>query len=433
MKLSGLLVGIAVPLVLAAPAAAADRSTAVADWTRNGHEAIATATKFPAKEAVYMGIVSATIYDAAVWADHGYRLYGDVRVKAPPWAARDASVTAAAHDMLVALFPEQHAQLDALATVSLEAVPPGRARDAGVQAGRAIAAQLLAFPAIAGAITTLRSPEHYTQTPPGPGVYEPTGAAPIGTTLPDVPPLALASAAKLRPPGPPPTTSAAYAQDLAEVALLGRRSSTARTAQQTATAWFWTDLDVPQWNRALVRLAASRRLDAAETARMLALANVAGGDAMIACFDSKYSARFWRPVQAIHTADPTWEPLFPTPPFPEYPSAHNCHSGAITQALTGFFGTARVPLVLDSLATTPAPTGCTACVPGVTHTFDRFDAALEEVENARVWAGFHFRRSDDAGAALGRRVGEYVADRLFRASTRCDGPPRRSVRSAALN
>jgi len=139
---------------------------------------------------------------------------------------------------------------------------------------------------------------------------------------------------------------------------------------------------------------------------MLALAHLAGGDAMIACFDAKYHYLFWRPIQAIARADTdgnlasapdrTWTPLRITPPFPEYPSAHACHSGALATVLAALFGSGRVDFTLDSLVT------------GQTRSYSRFADVLRDVNDARVWAGFHFRTSDVAGSTLGRRVGRFV-------------------------
>ena len=140
----------------------------------------------------------------------------------------------------------------------------------------------------------------------------------------------------------------------------GRVDSTRRTTAQTNQARFWTDHDLRQWNDGLLRLAAAHGLDLVQTARMLAMAHMAGGDAIIACFDAKYHYWFWRPYQAIPqadtdgnpatVADPTWPPLGTTPNHPEYPSAHACHSTAVVTALHAFFGTDKVTLSLDSRA-----------------------------------------------------------------------------------
>jgi hypothetical protein len=144
---------------------------------------------------------------------------------------------------------------------------------------------------------------------------------------------------------------------------------------------------------------------------MLAMAHVAGGDAMIACFDAKYHYWFWRPYQAIPLAgtdgnpatvpDPTWKPLGTTPNFPEYPSAHACHSTAVVTALEAFFGTDKIPFSLDSHVT------------GTTRHYDRLRDVVKDVDLARVLVGFHFFSSDEQGSSLGRQVGRYVVHHLF--------------------
>ena len=191
----------------------------------------------------------------------------------------------------------------------------------------------------------------------------------------------------------------------------GRVDSSARTAEQTSVARFWTDHDIPQWNRNLLRLADDRGLTSIETARMLAMAHVAGGDAMLGCFDAKYQYLSWRPVHAIQRAhtdgngrtlpDPTWQPLLPTPNHPEYPSAHACHTSAIAEVLEGFFGPGRQRFSMDSLVT------------GETRYYRRFNDVVEEMNNARVWAGFHFRYSQDDGTRLGQRVARFVVRNFF--------------------
>ncbi|HLM06102.1 MAG TPA: vanadium-dependent haloperoxidase [Blastococcus sp.] len=161
----------------------------------------------------------------------------------------------------------------------------------------------------------------------------------------------------------------------------------------------------------MLRLATARGLDLVQTARMLAMAHVAGGDGMIACFDTKYHDWFWRPYQAIPlaeedgnprtVADPSWTPLGTTPNFPEYPSAHACHSTAVVKALDAFFGTDKVPFTLDSRAT------------HTTREYRRLHGIVEDVDLARVLVGFHFFDSDRQGSRLGGKVGGYVARHYF--------------------
>ena len=229
--------------------------------------------------------------------------------------------------------------------------------------------------------------------------------------MPSVRPLALEYASQFRPDGRPKLTSGKYEEDFNEVKAMGRLDSSVRSAEQTAVARFWTDHDIAQWNRNLLRLAEARGLTTIETARMLAMAHVAGGDAMLGCFDAKYHYLSWRPVHAIQRADtdgnprtlpdPTWQPVLTTPNHPEYPSAHACHTTAIVEALESFFGPGRVDFSLDSLVT------------GDTRHYRRFTDIVADVNNARVWAGFHFRYSQEDGARLGRKVARFVTKRFF--------------------
>jgi hypothetical protein len=381
---------------------------AVADWSLIAQNAIvAVGKKFPGEAAVYMGIVHATIYDVVVAIEGGYRPFA-IAPTVPRNTSVDAAVAAAAHRVLVERFPDQRASLDDVYVAYLNGLPDGEATTNGISVGEEVGAGMLLLRANDGLDTIVP----YVQRPPAPGVYEPTApATPLGTRMPRVLPLALEYASQFRPNGPPALDSGEYAKDFNEVKDLGRFDSVQRSAEQTAAARFWTDHDVAQWNRNLLRLADARGLTAIETARMLAMAHVAGGDAMIGCFDAKYHYLSWRPVHAIHradtdgnphtTPDPTWQPLLPTPNHPEYPSAHACHTTAIAEALETFFGRGRVPFSLDSLVT------------GETRHYNRFTEVVAEVNNARVWAGFHFRYSQKHGSRLGREVARFVVTNFF--------------------
>ena len=250
---------------------------------------------------------------------------------------------------------------------------------------------------------------------PAPGVWRPAPGPVLGLVCPGCGRSRCGPPRSSDPATPTRLRSKAYAADLDQVKDLGRIDSTSRTPEQTSQALFWTDHDIRQWNDGMLRLAAARGLDLLRTARMLAMAHVAGGDAMIACFDAKYRYWFWRPYQAIPladsdgnpatVADPGWKPLGTTPNFPEYPSAHACHSTAVAMALGAFFGTDSVRLTLDSRA------------PGVTErtrTYRRLHDVVKDVDRARVLVGFHFLSSDLQGSALGRAVGRYVARHYFR-------------------
>ena len=381
---------------------------AVADWSVIAQNAIvAVGKRFPGEAAVYMGIVHATIYDVVVAIEGGYRPYA-ITPAVPPNTSVDAAVAAAAHRVLVGRFPDQQAGLDDVYFAYLNGIPDAEAKANGILVGEEVGGGMLLLRANDG----LDSIEPYRQRRPGPGVYEPTSpTTPLGTRMPSVLPLALENAFQFRPNGRPALRSGKYAQDFNEVKDVGRFDSSVRSADQTSVARFWTDHDIAQWNRSLLRLADARGLTSIERARMLAMAHVAGGDAMIGCFDAKYHYLSWRPLHAIQRADtdgnprtmpdPSWQPLLPTPNHPEYPSAHACHTTAIAEALENFFGPGRILFSVDSLVT------------GETRYYNGFREVVADVNNARVWAGFHFRYAQEDGSRLGRKVARFVVRNFF--------------------
>jgi hypothetical protein len=412
---------------LSGPSDAPLPATPVIDWSNEARRAIVPSTagpenygnKFPGEAGVYMGIVHAAIYDAALAVGSGgYEPYA-IALHAPD-ASPGAAIATAAHHVLVGMQPalgltaSQQAILDGDYAAYLAAIPDGPAKTEGIAVGARVAEAVLALRANDGREQNpqLGQPP-FVPPPPGPGVWEPDPSRPVlGLRIPGILPLALASRSQFRPDGPSVLTSSEYADDFAQVKELGGADSVARSAEQTTEALFWTDHDARQWNDGLLRLAAARGLDLVQTARMLAMAHVAGADGLIACFDAKYHYWFWRPYQAIPradtdgnpetVADPAWRPLRPTPNHPEYPSAHACHTTAVATALEAFFGTDKIAFSLDSRVT------------GTTRQYESFHAAVKELNDARVLAGFHFRNSDQEGSNLGRHVGRYVADHFFR-------------------
>jgi hypothetical protein len=396
----------------------------VIDWSNQARYAIVPPSagpenygnKFPGEAAVYMGIVHAAIYDAAVAIEGGYQPYA-IALTAPPNTSSKAAIATAAYDTLIGLQPAlglnatQQAILDNYYTNYLAGIPDGAAKTNGIAVGQQVAAAILALRTNDGrdANPTLAD---LNPPPPGSGVWQPNATGTVlGLRLPGIHPLALNSASQFRPDGPNSLTSTEYTEDFDQVKDLGGSSSTTRTATQTTQALFWTDHDLRVWNDGMLRLAAARGLDLVQTARMLAMAHVSGGDAMIAGFEAKYHYWFWRPYKAIQlantdgnpdtVADPTWQPLRPTPNHPEYPAAHAFHSSAVAKALATFFGTDKVAFSLDSRVT------------GTTRDYGSFHDAVKDVELARTLAGFHFRNSTLEGSNLGRMVALYVAAYFF--------------------
>lgn len=411
-------------------AAAASLSAApVVYWSNEARRAIVPAgpggvfgtdnygNKFPGDAAVYMGIVQAAVYDTALAFGGGYRPYA-IDLTAPAGASSEAAIATAAHHTLIGLQPElgltpaQQAILDGHYADYMAAIPDGTAKIDGIVVGEQAAAAVVALRQNDGrGATPVYGQPPFVPPPAGPGVWTPSPGPVLGMVVAGIRPLALESASQFRPDPPVALASQDYAADFRQVKAVGSLNSTARTPEQTGIALFWTDHNVRQWNEGLLDLAAARDLDMLETARLLAMAHVSGGDALIGCFEAKFHYTFWRPVQAIRGAgtdgnpdtqpDPNWTPLRGTPNYPEYPSGHSCHTAAMAEAVQAYFGTNKVEFSLNSRITNS------------TREFGHLQEAVMEVMRARVWIGFHFRNADQVGANLGRHVSQYVANNYF--------------------
>ena len=198
--------------------------------------------------------------------------------------------------------------------------------------------------------------------------------------------------------------------------MLGRATGSTRTAEQTYIARWWQSAPVLSWNEVARQLIARAGLDAADSARLLALQNLSGADAAINCWNDKYHFDFWRPWNAIPRAledgnpatdpDPTWTALL-TAPYPEWPSGHNCLDGAHVAVLRMFFGDTPGSFQITSVSTL-----LVAAEPKV-RTFETFSQPLAELIEARIWAGLHYRSADVQGQALGTKVANYAAANYF--------------------
>jgi hypothetical protein len=224
-------------------------------------------------------------------------------------------------------------------------------------------------------------------------VWQPTppALAPALTPwLAKVRPLLLRRPSQFRPGAPPALSSALYAHDLRETERLGGADSPDRTPAQTEIARFWSEPTAAQYQRALRGyVAGSSTRDAA---RLLATVDVTTADALIACWDAKYTYGFWRPVTAIGHG---WQPLLVTPNHPEYPSAHGCTTAALAETLARLAGTRRIGLTVSSTVT------------GATQRFATADDLERQIVDARVWGGLHFRDSVLVGERLGRAVARF--------------------------
>lgn len=372
----------------------------------------------PPRETRNLAIVSAAVHDAVCSIVRECEPYA-VRVEASREASIEAAIGTAAHDALVALYPGAVPSLNASYDSALAQLPAGRDRDLGVAVGQTAAAAVLAMRALDHAS------DHVVYSPvPGVGNWAPTPPAFLAALEPGwgrVTPFLLESGDEFRPGPPPALASDAYVRDYNEMVTIGAVNSPTRTALQTETARFWVSTAPQLWNQVVRQLTLGRGMKAAKAARAYLLVNLAGADAMIAAWDAKFAYGQWRPVTAIRsladdgsaatTADPGWTPLLITPPFPDYPAAHVVYAGAAVQVLDALFGDHHGELSITS------PTAG-----GVTHHYQTFAEIADEVENARVWGGVHWRTSVMVGRALGREVGAVAVARVhphFRARGHC--------------
>jgi hypothetical protein len=374
-----------VATLLSANLAQAD---AVLDWNEIALAAVATSR--PPDGARAMAMMHVAMFDAVNAIEQKYRPYA-YPAKGSKDASSDAAATAAAHAVLSKLFPEQAQTFDGAYAASLARIPEGAAKAAGVALGREVGSQCLAMRANDGAGGASIYKQKIT-----PGVYVLTAFA-LSSEFGRVKPWFMREPTQFRPGPPPALTSAVWSRDLEEIRASGGRSSATRTPEQTIVARFWTVTGPPSWNPVVRSLAKSRNLGLIENARLFAMVNMAATDAFVAVFDAKYAYEFWRPVTAIrYESDPAWLPLVDTPMHPEYPCAHCISAAAVGAVLESQFGKQTIPTV-----TMTSPTA-----PGVTRSWTRIDDYVQEVSNARVWGGIHYRNSTQVGAQMGKAIGE---------------------------
>ena len=392
---------------LAVGAAAPAWANVIADWDEKAIAVTAPLVSVPSASAPYaayrmMGMVHAAMFDAVNSIDRSYRPYL-VQLPADPATSKEAAAAAAAAAVLATMDAKTAGEIKIALESYLASIPDGAAKSEGVKLGEAVAAKVLAARAGDGSDA---SDDYRPRT--APGVYVPT---PImrGPMWPRVKPFAIASASQFRPGPPVALKSKEWATDFNEIKDYGAQKSAKRTEQQTETARFWLVTGPVAYHPFLRQFVTAKQMSVVESARFMALGTFAINDALIAVLEAKYHYNFWRPVTAIRNGDidgnaatdreTAWQPIADTPMHPEYPCAHCAVSGSVAGVVKAAFGTDDIP----EIATT-SPTA-----PGVTHRWTNLTAFTDEVANARIWSGFHYRFSTRAGTNLGLHVGECVA------------------------
>ncbi len=385
----------------------------VVDWNATAISTALAAGEGPVPQTRSIAIVAVAVNDAVNALSKRYPTY-DLVAPPPAGATVDAAAAGAAYRALTILYPTQSAALNTALAASLSKYGIS-ASDPGLWFGESVAEQIVGLRANDGALAA-----QFPYSAPGAGsrgVWVATPPANAQALLPgwgQLLPWVLRSGWQFRPDEGPSLTSDRYTRDFNEVKQMGSLTSATRTSEQTNIARFWLTSAAVIWDGALREVATARGLDASQTAHAFALVNLAGADAAIACWDAKYAFNFWRPITAIHNADvddnpstsgdPAWVSLAPTPPFPEFTSGHAVISGAMATMLGLLFG--DDPGVTFTVS---SPTN-----PGFTRTWSRFSAGIDEVIDARVWTGIHFRNSDVTGARMGKQVARFVFEHALR-------------------
>jgi hypothetical protein len=397
---------LAILVMIGSPTARAD---AVTDWAAIMEESTLHVPD-PAQPIRVAAIMQLAVFEAvnSIVGDYEpYLVEPYLEHVAPASAASpEAAAIAAAHRVLAVLLPDQAESLQARRATSLAAVPDGAPKSAGIAIGEAAADAILARRANDGMETVVP----YT---PGalPGRYRPTPpdfTPAFGTQLSRVTPFAIDSAARYRVPPPPALRSQRYGRDYGEVKKLGELISKKRPNDRADVARFYApDGIVPIYFSAARQVSASQGKTLAENARIFALLGMAIFDAMVACFDSKYFYDYWRPVTAIRMgdtdanrqteADSGWTPFVFTPPFPSYPSGHASFGGAARHVLERVFGKDGHAITLS----TPE-------VPDVVLHYSSWKQITDDIDDARIYGGVHFRFDQEAAARQGHRIGRHI-------------------------
>jgi hypothetical protein len=393
-------------LLLTSAVAGAD---VVLDWNAIAVNTFVANKQNPFAQARYGAIVQLAVFEAVNAITGDYQPYLGT-ITAPKGASADAAAIEAAYGVLNAYFPS--AALDAQRANSLAQIPDGQAKIDGIATGDAAAAAMVTLRANDGS----SPPQFKIPGPPVPGEWQATPSCPVVNGIAVgilfqwqyVTPFGIASASDFLLSPPPALTSTKYAKTYNEVMTVGSVNSTERPPDRANVALFYAATSSTQvFDQAAGQAAQEQGRSLSENARALALINMANNDSLVATFVNKYHYNFWRPETAIHAGDtdgnpntdpdPSYAPFIVTPCFPSYPSAHGSASNAAAEVMRRLYGEAGHSITL----TNPA-------VPNIVMNYTSFSQITDDIADARVYGGIHFRTDQVAGQQMGRAVGTAV-------------------------
>jgi hypothetical protein len=418
--LAGVLIATTVTTVASAATRPAAAPSVINFWNNVTMKVVVTDNGKAAPEVfMWSAFESAAVYNAVVGITGRYQRYKwNPAVGPGQGASPQAAAASAAYHLLFRYFSATSgARLNAAYATSLALIPNGRAKTLGIDWGRRAAARIAKLRVGDGRNAVLP----FTM-PVGPGVWRPTSAAGFQNTwLSELRPLAINSPEQFRPGPPPALTSAQYAAEFNEVKSLGQAGSSTRTAAQTETAKFFSDIAPVALQQSLREMARRRGMNISDRARLFAAVNVSITDTLITVWDAKFHYGLWRPITAIReaatdgndatVADPAWTSLIPAPPYPDYTSGLTGVIGAMTRSISRVIrDPGRVSLNITSTA---------AGLPGppLTRHYEFAGRLNRDAINARIWSGIHFRTADVLGNRQGRLVADWILDRYFKPRT----------------
>jgi hypothetical protein len=423
-------------------AAALPPGNTVTQWNKIAEDTVVGSGAFQAEGFIYMAYASTAVYNAVVAIEGGYEPL-DSTITAPAGAYVECAVVEAAYRTVryyFSSFPVLVANLDADYAEALSAsnldgctADGGAGTGVGLAAANQVISNRTTGPNPDGRLTPIGVTSSFPTLPPGPGVWRltPPFAAPQTPWVANVRPFVLQGLGQFLPDPPPSLQSNEWVEAFNEIKAYGAANSSVRSDEQTNLARFELANVVRQYNRVGRDIAAARGLGLLETARLAAMVNLVGADALGSALYAKYHYLFWRPVTAI---DPTaviadgfgpvpgyddgnpatveqtgWRPLLTTPNHPEYPCAHCVITSAMAEVFNTFLGTNKIDLDVHGFD----PAGPAGNLDAVVH-FGTASELRREIIDARIWAGLHYRFSGVAGVVLGRKVAKYDLRHAFR-------------------
>jgi hypothetical protein len=387
------------------------KADVVLDWNVIAVNTAIANGQNPFAQARSAAIVQLAVFESVNAITGEYHPYLGTIV-APPGASADAAAIEAAYRVLRTYFPGSSWTLDADRANSLVSIPDGQAKIDGIATGEAAALAMIALRTNDGS----SPPQFKIPEPPVPGKWQATPSCPVVNGIAvgiafqwkNVTPFGISSASDFLLEPPPALTSHEYAKAYNEVMTVGGINSTERPPDRANVALFYAaSSPTLVFNQVLQQVAQEHGRSLSENARALALMNMAMNDSLVASFLNKYHYNLWRPETAIRAGDtdgnpktdpdPSFVPFVTTPCFPSYPSNHGSAANGAALILSRLYGEVGHFITLSNPA-----------VPNIVLQYTTFKQITDDISDARVYGGIHFRTDQVAGARLGKAIGKAV-------------------------